>query len=245
MHKVFKKTLIFLFLPIAVFAGSFEDNLKNLIQDKMKISVSIVDSAPVKGIKGLRIVTFEDTAKKQRFPMLTDIQGKTVISFQGFVSENKETESSLSDAFAKIQQYNEKGKNEQLDKLFASIPEKNMITLNNGKKRTLYVVSDPECPYCRKELGEIEKRLEEANLKIIIAPVHGKSSYIKGEMIYQVAQKAKSNKEIIAAMKKYFDKGYKLSAKEEKVEPKIIQENTQIIFSTGLIRGVPFVHESK
>lgn len=245
MQTLLKKTLILLFLPLAVFAGGFEDNLKDLIKDKMKINVLIVDSTPVKGIKGLRIVTFEDTAKKQRFPMLTDIQGKTVISFQGFVSENKETENSLSSAFAKIQEYNEKGKNEQLDKLFASIPEKNMITLSNGKKRTLYVVSDPECPYCRKELEEIEKRLEEANLKIIIAPVHGKSSYIKGELIYEAAKRAKSNKEIIAAMKKYFDKGYKLTAPEEKVDPKIIQENAQIVFSTGLIRGVPFIHESK
>lgn len=232
-------------LPLSLLADSYEDNLKKLVQEQMKTEINVLESKPVDGIKGLRTAIIEVPNNNAQIPMLTSEDGQTIILMQKVFTNNDATQKSIDAMFEKAAEHTEKEKNKKLDALFASIPDENFITIDSGAKETFYVVTDPECPYCRKELEQIEKRLEEVNLKLIIAPVHDTVSHKKGELIYQAVKKAKNNKEIIAILKKYFDEAYKLTKNEEKTDPVTVKSNMDKIFGSGLIRGVPFMHPAK
>ncbi len=133
-----------------------------------------------------------------------------------------------------------------LKSIYSKENQENIISLGNDpKKETMVVFTDPECPYCRKELAGVENRLKEVNLKLILTPVHGKSSLEKSYLIYENAKKAKSDKEKIAIMKKYYAKDVDIS--KEKVDAKMVSkmESLRQKYLKSAIKGVPFLINEK
>lgn len=82
--------------------------------------------------------------------------------------------------------------------------EKMVIKLGDKNKPAIYVFTDPECPYCREHLKNIDEDLKQYQVNFIITPVHGKSAFEKSALIYKETKKAKNDKEKIAIMNKYF-----------------------------------------
>lgn len=118
----------------------------------------------------------------------------------------------------------------------------NIISIgNSSSKETMVVFTDPECPYCRNELKNIEKRLEKANIKILLTPVHGKSSLEKSALIYEHIKNAKSDKDKIAILKKYYAPDVDIS--KEKVSDKQIaqMEDFRRKYLASAIKGVPYI----
>ncbi len=223
-------------------AGKFETNLESLLKEKTKMEVKVVEKKGLEDIKGLNIVIIESTQNAQRFPIFANEDGTSVIGFSNlYFTKNSKSEESVKSMIDKIQAYNEKSKEGDLIKLFDSIPDEGYVDFKGGGDKVTVVVTDPECPYCRRELDSIEDKLKETSLRLVIAPVHGKSAFIKGQLIYDETKKAKSNKEKIEIFRKYFDKDYKLTDEQNKIDPKIVNENAQKIFSSGLVKGVPFL----
>lgn len=83
---------------------------------------------------------------------------------------------------------------------------------NDKSKPTTVVFSDPECPYCVKKLDTIEEDLKSANIVYVLTPVHGQSAYEKILTILKECKTAKTDKQKIQILKKYYD------AKNEKWE---------------------------
>ncbi|OPA72488.1 histidine kinase [Campylobacter pinnipediorum subsp. caledonicus] len=134
-----------------------------------------------------------------------------------------------------------------LSKVYKEEDKKYIISLGKDKKNpTKVMFSDPECPYCRAELKEIEKTLKDTNLKIIITPVHDKSSLQKAHLIYKDIAKAKSDSDKVKILRKYFDEKYEVKdglVSDKEVES--IDKLRQKYFATG-VRSVPkFVDEAK
>lgn len=110
---------------------------------------------------------------------------------------------------------------------------------NDPKKETLVIFTDAECPYCRREMANIEKRLETNNIEIIMTSVHGTSAHAKSFKIYEEAKKAKTDSEKVAILHKYYDE--KMTLKDGEVSAENVQKMADLAakyFKAG-IHGVP------
>lgn len=132
----------------------------------------------------------------------------------------------------------------ELAKLYKLENEKNILALGNDpKKETLVMFSDPECPFCGKELDKIEETLQTYNLKVLFTPVHEKSSLEKSVLIYNQTKSTQDTEEKIKILRKYFSGNVDETVSEADVSK--MEKLRQKYFHAGL-QGVPFyVNEKK
>lgn len=210
------------------------EHFKSTIQVP-NISIEVVSRKSVEGIDGMDFVTLNlsDGTRSQKLSIFTkeDLIFPDVISIKqgGSIKEMME--------MAELQK--------KLSALYKKEDKKNIITLGNDpKKETLVIFTDPECPYCRQELAQIEQRLTTNNLKLIFTPVHERSSLEKSVIIYNEASKVKSDAEKIKILKKYYDENVKYEQKISDAEVAHIDELKAKYFGAG-IKGVPFIVREK
>lgn len=130
-----------------------------------------------------------------------------------------------------------------LSVLYRNEDPKNILTVGHDpKKETLVVFTDPDCPFCNKELQQIDKRLETYNIKMIFTPVHDRDSLEKSALILKKAHDLKDTKEQIKILKKYYNG--ELDEKVSDAEVENIQNLINKYFKAGL-KGVPFVINEK
>ncbi|WP_024955424.1 DsbA family protein [Sulfurospirillum arcachonense] len=131
----------------------------------------------------------------------------------------------------------------ELSILYKQEDKNNIITLGDDpQKETLVKFTDPECPFCYKEIQKIETKLQTYNLKLIFTPVHDRSSLEKSVLIYRQTSKAKDLGKKLQIIKKYFN-----SDVDEKVSDEEVQNIENLIkkyFAAGL-EGVPFYVNEK
>ncbi|MFL1705435.1 thioredoxin fold domain-containing protein [Campylobacter sp. MOP7] len=120
--------------------------------------------------------------------------------------------------------------------------KKNIIMLGNDSKKPTYVMfSDPECPYCRMELEKIETTLKEANVHIILTPVHDKSALQKSFLIYKDAVKAKTDSEKIKILRKYFAEDYKVADNAVSDDEVKTMDDLRTKYLAAGVRSVPYI----
>lgn len=210
------------------------DHFKSTIQVP-NIAIEVVSRQKVDGIDGMDFVTLNltDGKRSQKLSIFTkdDLIFPDVISIKqgGSIKEMME--------MAELQK--------QLSPLYQKEDRKNIIALGNDpKKETLVVFTDPECPYCRQELAQIEERLKTNNLKLIFTPVHPRSSLEKSVIIYNETSKAKTDADKIKILKKYYDENVKYDQKISDKEIERIDALKEKYFGAG-IKGVPFIVREK
>jgi thiol:disulfide interchange protein DsbC len=131
----------------------------------------------------------------------------------------------------------------QLAKVYKLEDQKNIINIGNDpKKETLVMFSDPECPFCRKELDNIEEKIKIYNLKLIFTPVHERSSLEKSALIYDQTKNIDNTEEKIKILRKYFSGD--VDEKVSEAEVAKIETLRQKYFHAGL-QGVPFYVSEK
>lgn len=199
------------------------------------IMVDVVARQSVDGIAGMDFVTLNlsDGTRAQKLSIFTkdDLIFPDVISIKqgGSIKEMMEQ--------AELQK--------KLSPLYAKEDRKNIVSLGNDpKKETLVVFSDPECPYCRQELQNIEERLKTNNIKLILTPVHERSSLEKSVLIYTETAKAKDDAAKIAIVRKYFDENVTYTQKISDEQVGHIEALKAKYFGAG-IKGVPFIVREK
>ncbi|MDO5046248.1 histidine kinase [Campylobacter sp.] len=120
--------------------------------------------------------------------------------------------------------------------------KKNIIVLGNDAKKPTYVMfSDPECPYCRGELDKIETTLKEANIHIILTPVHDKSALQKSFLVYKDAAKAKTDSEKIKILRKYFAEDYKVADNAVSDDEVKKMDELRTKYLAAGVRSVPYI----
>ncbi|RQD67465.1 DsbA family protein [Campylobacter hepaticus] len=112
--------------------------------------------------------------------------------------------------------------------------ESMIVALGDKKKPAIYVFTDPECPYCRDHLARIEDDLKNYQVNYILTPIHGKSAFEKSALIYKETKKAKSDKEKIAILNKYYDPDIKNYPKVSDAELKEVVSLYEKYRSLGL-----------
>lgn len=210
------------------------EHFKSTIQVP-NITIEVISRKKVENIDGMDFVTLNlsDGTRSQKLSIFTkdDLIFPDVISIKqgGSIKEMME--------MAELQK--------NLSALYKKEDKKNIVSLGNDpKKETIVVFTDPECPYCRQELAQIEQRLTTNNIKLIFTPVHARSSLEKSVLVYKESAKAKNDAEKIALLKKYFDEAVTYEQKISDEEVGRIEALKQKYFGAG-IKGVPFMVREK
>jgi len=122
----------------------------------------------------------------------------------------------------------------ELSNLYKKEDKQNILVLGNDpKKETSIIFTDPECPFCKRELTKIDKKLKTHNLRLIFTPVHGKSSLEKSVLIYKQTKAAKTVEEKIKIIKKYFNSEVDEKVTDEEVAR--VEKTRKKYFGAGLI----------
>jgi len=191
------------------------------------VKVTITSRMEIREIKGMDYVSIQlsDSSRTQKVSVFT--QGDLI--FPDVISINS---GSIKDKLDKQKLIKE------LSKLIKAEKPENIVALGNDpKKETLIVFTDPECPFCGKEVEKIEETLKSRNLKLIFTPVHDKSSLEKSVIIQKQTAVAKTLDEKVKIIKKYFNGEVDEKVTDEEVA--VIEKNRKKYFSAGL-KGVPF-----
>lgn len=133
----------------------------------------------------------------------------------------------------------------QLAKVFKSESKDNVIKLGNDpKKPTILMLTDAECPFCRKEMDRIEETLKTNNVDIVMTSVHGDSGHAKSALIYKEIKGAKTDAQKIAVFRKYYAENNKAGASDVSVaELNGAKALAGKYFAAG-VNSVPFIIEA-
>ncbi|STP11980.1 disulphide isomerase [Helicobacter mustelae] len=241
-----KISFIFLLSTLFLWAGT-QENLKDLIKEKTKQDISIAKVYDLKGDDHLKIAILKDEATKNQIPVITNKDGNLLFVLTNvFFSKNDEDSKFVEELLGKIQSDNDKQVNSAaLNKLFESIPEDYVIKLDSttkNNKKVTYIVSDPMCPHCQEELRNIDKRLKDSNVYMVMVAYLGQESIKKAATILAKVKDAKSTKDKIALFQQVYSIAYRPSSADSKAVKKV-ENITKKVADSALIKGVPFIYE--
>ena len=196
------------------------------------VKVEVTSRISIDSIKGMDYVSLDisDGSRVQKISVFTqgDLIFPDVISVKdGSIKEKLDKQKLI----------------KELSNLYKKEDKQNILVLGNDpKKETLVKFTDPECPFCAKEVAIIEKKLENYNLKLIFTPVHDRSSLEKSILIYKQGTAAKTLDEKVKIVKKYFSGDVDAEVSDEEVAR--VESVRKKYFAAGL-KGVPFYVNEK
>ena len=239
-----KRIVLLALLSSGLFAASFEDNVKNLIEKQANAKVNIVNSIDLKDSKNLKIVIVEIAeGSSQRVPMFVTSDGNTIIGLSNiFFTASKADEDIVSKATAETMAYNENASKAAAGKLIDALREEQYITLKSSAKnpKTYFIVADPNCGYCREELRNVEDKLKTHNVNMVIVGILGEDSQKKAAYLVDKVKSNMSEKEKLNGIREVFSANFKAPAT---IDTSKIEATTDSLFKTGVITGVPFIYE--
>ena len=196
------------------------------------IKVAVTSRIAIEDIKGMDYVSVDisDGTRVQKISVFTqgDLIFPDVISVNGGSIKEKLDKQKLI---------------AELSNLYKNEDKQNILVLGNDpKKETLVKFTDPECPFCGKEVAKIDEKLKTYNLKYVFTPVHDRSSLEKSILIYKQAGAAKNLDEKVKILKKYFSGDVDEKVSDEEVAR--VEKIRKKYFAAGL-KGVPFYVNEK
>lgn len=227
----------------AGFAASFEESVKELIEKETGAKVKVVKSAELKDNKDLRLVIVEITENFQQIPMFATKDGGVVVGLSNiFITNSKADEGIVQKLTEEAMDYNENSQKTAAKELIEALKPEQYITLRSSAKnpKTYFIVADPNCGYCKEELKNVESRLKTHNVNMVLVGILGEDSQKKAAAIVNNINSKMSEKDKLNGIRKVFAAGYKAP---KDIDTRRVQETTDALFSTGVIKGVPFVYE--
>nr|WP_314794270.1 hypothetical protein [uncultured Campylobacter sp.] len=244
------KKLIYVLAACAAFVlgananeAEFVKNLKQSLNDK---NAQLISIDKLNSLNGLNLLIVRSGDKKEAFLVSDD--GKSLVA----VTEEPKLADAADAALFKIRtQILKDARDAAALELLKSIDPARFAYIESFDKNNpyvTYIVGDPECPYCAEEMKRITKYLRNSNVKLIFAPVHGKSAFIKSALILKhlKALSPSDQKDAIDVIEKYYDKDVQVSdADVSKAELDAVYADTKTLFSKGVIKSVPYVIKVK
>ena len=221
----------------------FVKNLKQSLNDK---NAQLISIDKLNSLNGLNLLIVRSGEKKEAF--LASDDGKSLV----LVTEEPKLANAADAALFKMRtQILKDARDAAALELLKSIDPARFAYIESFDKNNpyvTYIVGDPECPYCAEEMKRITKHLRNSNVKLIFAPVHGKSAFIKSALVVKhlKALSPSDQKGAIDVIEKYYDKDAQVSdADVSKAELDAVYADTKTLFSKGVIKSVPYVIKVK
>ena len=244
------KKLIYVLAACAAFVlgananeAEFVKNLKQSLNDK---NVQLISIDKLNSLNGLNLLIVRSGDKKEAF--LASDDGKSLVAV---TEEPKLADAADAALFKTRTQILKDARDAAALELLKSIDPARFAYIESFDKNNpyvTYIVGDPECPYCAEEMKRITKHLRNSNVKLIFAPVHGKSAFIKSALILKQlkALSPSDQKGAIDVIEKYYNKDVQVSdADVSKAELDAVYADTKTLFSKGVIKSVPYVIKVK
>lgn len=235
-----KKILLALGLCAILNSSELQVNLQNLFPTYEIMFVDKLNSMP-----NSNLVVLSEKDGTQKDILLSDNSGKNFFYIKNAYFKDKKDR----ELYAKRVKFIENAAKKEVFEILKAISNDRFVSINSfykNNKKTIYMITDPECPDCKHEIDRLTKYLRNANLKMIFAPVHGKSAFTKAAIMLEKSKAIDpSNQyEFIELINKYYDPKVAITddmATDE--QRKKIYDDTKKIFSKGLVKGVPFMIE--
>lgn len=243
------KKIALIFFAIASLAiasnQDFKDKVSKFVSQKTQRDIEVKDVFDLDGSKDLKVIILNDKKDKTEIAVLGTQDGNIIIGLSNvFLSKSDKDLMILAEAYQTTQPKSEPPKPEVLNQFFPSLTNDRLISLKStakNPKQTYYLVSDPRCPGCRKELGEIEKKLKDGDVKILLVSFLGEESAYKAKLIYDKLANVKSDSQKLKIMREIYNPEYKLTPKDKTKNIDLIQKNNEDVAKAG-IQSVPFEH---
>jgi thiol:disulfide interchange protein DsbC len=206
--------------------------------------VRVVERIPIEGFDAMDLVLVEDVRRGELFPVYSSKDGKYFIGFSPLYNFGEKGNSVVDLKIKTLSAKNAAAKKGKAKEVLLSLSPDSFIELKSiaPDAKTMIVATDPECPYCAKELERIEQRLLTHNIRLVFTPVKGKNAIIKSALIMRDFKTATTTEEQIAVLRKYFG-GYELTEQDRAIDSSFVEENSRKVFSSGAVQGVPFMVE--
>ncbi|CAM2900032.1 thiol peroxidase [Helicobacter burdigaliensis] len=237
-----KKIALILSCMFGFAYADFNTNFAKSIKDLSGVEVKVEFKKELESFKDTYFVIAK-TSNGDAFPVFVSKDGKYLIGFSNVLSLADNDMKMMQEQLKKASEANIAKDKQALSKLFASFAKEDFVYLEGNKKGlpTKIVVTAPDCPHCQNQLkNDMDKILDEANLKIIFAPLGKEDAFIKAQLIMNETKNLKSTKEKLAVLRKYYF-AKELSKTQLKTNYDKVKANQEKIFGSGLVQGVPFV----
>ena len=244
------KKIIYVLAACAVFVlgananeAEFVKNLKQSLNDK---NAQLISIDKLNSLNGLNLLIVRSGEKKEAFLASDDAKSLVAVT-----EEPKLADAADAALFKMRTQILKDARDTAALELLKSIDPARFAYIESFDKNNpfvTYIVGDPECPYCIEEMKRITKHLRNSNVKLIFAPVHGKSAFIKSALVLKhlKALSPSDQKGAIDVIEKYYNKDAQVSdADISKAELDAVYADTKTLFSKGVIKSVPYVIKVK
>lgn len=226
-------------------AASFDEKIANLIQQQTGTAVKIISKNDLKSSKDLKLVIIELDANKQRIPIFATKNADTIIGMSNiFFTSNDSDKNIIEDKIKELESYNENVQNIAAGELIKQLKPEQFITLKSKAKnaKTVFIIADPNCGYCKEEFRNIDERLKTQNVNMIIVGILGEDSIKKAAWVVDKVKSSDSEKTKLNALKEVFSSTFKAP---KNIDTTRVKETTEFLFKGGAIRGVPYIYEVK
>lgn len=218
------------------FGADIQSSIQAILDNK-KIPAKVVQTQELG--HNLYAVILEHTQNKERVMLFSTSDGAVLFNASEIMwSEDNAFLSKLERTNAEFEKAQKTRVDSQALKLFEL--HKDQVISFKAKKpttRTLYIISDPMCPYCLKELDNLPTRLESSNVKMLVVGFLSEDSLKKASEI--LSQKSSDEGKNLALLKKVYDRAHKAGASEN---PKVL-EISKAVAQAG-VHSVPYLIES-
>lgn len=224
-------------------AASFEQTLRATIKQSAKQDVKILKTQNLQSTPHIKLVLIE--VGNMQVPIFASSDGRAVIGVSNvFFAEKSEDMGAVGSLIKQTQ--NKSTDDEAIAKLFKQIPKDDYIILESKDKKSkkiTYIVSDPNCPSCQKELKNIDKHLVDSDVYMLIVGFVGQDSPIKASMLRERALDLKSTEQKLELLKEVYTPQSKVPSSYINIDIKDTMRINQKVMEAG-IKSVPFVYES-
>ncbi|TLD96591.1 hypothetical protein LS71_005905 [Helicobacter jaachi] len=184
---------------------------------------------------GLDMVVIE--AQNQEVPFFATSDGKVIFQPQVLFFQDKNTESKAQGFYAKVQEKQKAKTDIKLLEVFKSQSGKVFhFKAKKPSSKTLYIVADANCPYCREEFKKLEAHLEKANVEMVLVGFLGEDSMLKAANALK--NKSGNQAKDIAMLSQL----YQADIKGKPMDTQGAATLTQAVANTG-VHSVPYIIE--
>lgn len=143
-------------------------------------------------------------------PLLTNDSGRVVLGISPnlIFSTDEKFQAKLEALLQKVSANNKQVADKGVLKVFEKYASRTITLPNPAAKSTIYMVLDPNCPYCRDEVKKLEEYAKDSTLVLMVVGIIQQSSINKAAAFAKLIQNAKTKNEQIVVLKRVFDKSF-------------------------------------
>lgn len=232
-----------LFSLSLAYASSFEDTLKATIKQNTNQEVKILKSESLSSSPNVKLVLIQ--AGDMQVPIFASSDGKLVMGVSNVFFAQKSDDMGAVGSIIKQTQKSERPSNSVLDRLFAQINKDDFIILhsqNKNTKKITYIVSDPNCPSCQKELAKIEERLKDSDVYMLPVGFVAQDSPIKASMLRDRLLDVKDDSKKLQILREIYTPHSSIPTSYINIDVRDTMKINQRVLEAG-IKSVPFIYE--